>query len=54
MAFPELFPMSIPTESKRAKKMLEPTDGVANKLIPESKSKMAENTPEHTGREQKS
>ena len=26
MAFPKLFPMSIPAEKKRAKKMLEPAD----------------------------
>ena len=26
MAFPELFPISIPAESKRAEKMLEPAD----------------------------
>ena len=54
MAFPELFPMSIPTESKRAKKMLDPPMRVANKLTHKPKSKMAENTPEHIGREQKS
>ena len=56
MAFPELFPMSIPAESKRAEKMLEPADEgrVANKLTPEPKSKMAEKMPEHTGQEQKS
>ena len=54
MAFPELFPISIPSESKRTKNMLEPTMRVANKLTPEPKSKMAENTPEHPGREQNS
>ena len=54
MAFPELFPMSIPAESKRAKKCLSPPMRVANKLTPEPKSKMAEIMPEHTGQEQKS
>ena len=48
MAFPELFPISIPDESKRAKNMLEPPMRVANKLTPEPKSKMAEIMPEHT------
>ena len=36
-------------KSKRAEKMLEPTDEVANKLTPDPKSKMAEIMPEHTG-----
>ena len=41
--------LSIPAESKIAKKCLSPPMRVANKLTPEIKSKMAENTPEHPG-----
>ena len=54
MAFPELFPISIPAERKELERCLSPPMRVANKLTPEPKSKMAENTPEHTSREQKS
>ena len=46
--------LSIPAESKRAKKCLSPPMRVANKLTPEPKSKMVEKTPEHTEQEQKS
>ena len=46
--------LSIPAESKKLKRCLSPPMRVANKLTPEPKSKIAENMPEHTGREQKS
>ena len=46
--------LSIPAKSKIAEKMLEPADEGSYKLTPETKSKMAENIPEHPGQEQNS
>ena len=39
--------------AKELKTCLSPPMRVANKLTPETKSKMAEKTPERTGREQR-
>ena len=66
MAFPELFPMSTKKQNgwkdtwehwpraKELKTCLSPPMRVANKLTPETKSKMAEIMHEHTGQGQKS
>ena len=51
---PSCFQWAYRSRAKELKRCLSPPMRVANKLTPEPKSKMAENTLEHTGREQKS